>query len=82
MIQRWIVYVRVRAPLAGRLRWITPHNMPEKKWRPFITTAMSAAKQLAIRPAKLKTTAVSTLLTSDSYGGSGQQDAIVTMGDP
>ena len=58
--------------LAERLRWITPpHDVPEKKWRPFIATAMSAAKQLAMRPAELKTTVVSTLPTSDSNGGSG-----------
>ena len=59
-------------PLAERMRWITPpHNVPEKKWRPFIATAMSVAKQLVPRPAELKTTAVSMLLTTDSHGGSG-----------
>ena len=59
-------------PLAERLRWITPpHDVPEKKWRPFIATAMSVAKQLVQRPAELKTTVVSMPLTSDSHGGSG-----------
>ena len=59
-------------PLAERLRWITPpHEVPEKKWRPFIATAMSVAKQLVLRPAELKTTAVSMPLTTDSHGGSG-----------
>ena len=59
-------------PLAERLRWIMPpHDMPEKKWRPFIVTAMSVAKWLVPRPAELKTTAVSMPLTMDSHGGSG-----------
>ena len=59
-------------PLAERLRWITPPpKVPEKKWWPFIATAMSASKQLVLRPAELKTTAVLMPLTSDSYGGSG-----------
>ena len=70
-------------PLAERLRWITPpHEVPEKKWRPFIATAMSAAKWLVPRPAELKTTAVSMPLTMDSHGGSGQQDTIVIVEDP
>ena len=33
-----------KGSLAERLRWITPHKVPEKKWRPFIATAMSAPK--------------------------------------
>jgi len=34
-------------PMAERLRWTTPpHDVPEKKWWPFIATAMSAAKLL------------------------------------
>ena len=66
--------------LAERLRWITPpHEVPEKKWRPFIATAMSAAKRLVLRPAELKTTAVLMPLTSDSHGGTGRRDAIITM---
>ena len=61
-----------KGPLAERLRWITPpHDVPEKKWRPFIATAMSVAKRLVLRPAELKTTAVSMPLTTDSHGGSG-----------
>ena len=61
-----------KGPLAERLRWLMPpHNVPEKKWQPFIATAMSAAKQLAMRPAELKTTVVLMLPTSDSHGGSG-----------
>ena len=59
-------------PMAERLRWITPpHDVPEKKWWPFIATTMSAAKWLAPRPAELKTTAVSMLPTSDSHRGDG-----------
>ena len=65
------------------LRWIMPpHDVPEKKWRPFIATTMSAAKWLVPRPAELKTTAVSMPLTSDSHGGSGRRDAVITMEDP
>ena len=72
-----------KGPLAERLRLITPpHDVPEKKWWPFIATAMSAAKQLVLRPAELKTTAVSMPLTMDSNGGSGQQNAVVTMEEP
>ena len=57
-------------PLAERLRWIMPpHDMPEKKWWLFIATTMSAAKWLAPRQSKLKTTVVLMLLTLDSYGG-------------
>ena len=70
-------------PLEERLRWIMPpHDVPEKKWWPFIATAMSAAKWLAPRLSELQTTAVLMLLTSDSHGGSGQWDAIVTIEDP
>ena len=69
-------------PLSERLRWIMPpHAVPEKKWQPFIATAMSAAKQLILRPGGLKTTAVSMLPTLDSNGGSGQQDTIITRLD-
>ena len=56
--------------------------MPEKKWRPFIATAMSVAKRLVLRPAELKTTAVSMPLTTDSHGGSGRQDTVVIVEDP
>ena len=56
-------------PLAERLRWITPpHEVPEKKWQPFIATTMSVAKRLVPRPAELKTTAVSMPLTMDIWG--------------
>ena len=72
-----------KGPLAERLRWITPpHDVPEKKWWPFIVTAMSVAKQLATRPAELKTTVVLTLPTLDSHGGSEQWDTIATMEEP
>ena len=70
-------------PMAERLRWITPpHDVPEKKWQPFIATAMSAAKWLIPRPAKLKTTVVLMPLTLDSHGGSGRRDTVITMEDP
>ena len=72
-----------KGALAERMRWITPpHNVPEKKWRPFIATAMSVAKRLIPRPAEPKTTAVLMPLTTDSHGGSGQWDAVVTVEDP
>ena len=70
-------------PLAERLRWITPpHDMPEKKWRPFIATAMSVAKRLVPQPAELKTTAALMPLTMDTHGGSGQRDTVVTVEEP
>ena len=59
-----------------------PHNVPEKKWQPFIATTMSAAKWLVLRPVELKTTVVSTPLTTDSNGGSGRRDAVITVEDP
>ena len=59
-----------------------PHEVPEKKWRPFIATTMSAAKWLAPKPAGLKTTAVLMLLTSDRHEGNRQQDTVVSMEEP
>jgi len=56
--------------------------VPKKKWQPFIATAMSAAKWLVLRPAELKTTAVSMPLTMDSHGGSGQRYAVITVEEP
>ena len=70
-------------PLAERLRWITPpHEVPEKKWQPFIATTMSAPKWLVPRPTELKTIAVSMPLTTESHGGSGRRDTVVTMEEP